>query len=151
MRDLIQGRSGVSYVSLSFPDGTFQGAYVAEDASIRFQDSRVTPDGTHIRRFATDGRRELLVIGEERSSYDPRKRTFYDLALAAKGPVWTSPYPFYKTHYTGITRTEAVRGQGGDIVAVLTVDFDVNELSRFLERIPLAGTRVVLFSDQDGT
>ena len=151
LRDLMQGRSGVSYVSLSFPDGTFQGAYVAEDASIRFQDSRVRPDGTHIQRFATDGRRELLSLGEERSSYDPRLRTFYDLALANKGPVWTSPYPFYKTHYTGMTRTEAVRGQGGDIVAVLTVDFDVNALSRFLERIPLGGTRVLLFSDEDGT
>lgn len=151
MRDLMQGRSGVAYVSLSFPDGTFQGAYLAEDASIRFQDSRVGPDGTIVKRFGTDGRRELLSLGEEHSSYDPRKRPFYDLALANVGPVWTSPYPFFKTHYTGITRTEALRGQGGDIVAVLTVDFDVNELSRFLERIPLAGTRVMLFSDADGT
>jgi serine/threonine protein kinase len=33
---------------------------------------------------------------------------------------------------------------------VLTVDFDVNELSRFLERIPLAGSRVLLYAS-DGT
>ncbi len=151
MRDLMQGRSGVAYVSISFPDGTFQGTYVDDDGSIRFQDSRVTAGGTHVVRFATDGRHELLALREERSSYDPRKRGFYDLALANPGPVWTNPYPFYKTHYPGITRTEAIRGQGGDIVAVLTVDFDVKELSRFLEHIPLAGTRVVLFSDEDGT
>ncbi|HTQ05701.1 MAG TPA: serine/threonine protein kinase [Polyangiaceae bacterium] len=151
MRDLMQGRSGVAYVSISYPDGTFQGTYVDEDGSIRFQDSRVTPGGTRVVRFATDGRRELTALREEHSNYDPRKRGFYDLALANPGPVWTNPYPFFKTHYPGVTRTEAVRGQGGDILAVLTVDFDVRELSRFLERIPLAGTRVVLFSDEDGT
>lgn len=150
MRDLMQGRPGVAYVSLSFPDGTFQATYVGDDGSIRFQDSRVTTGGTHIVRFSTDGRHGLVSLVEEQSSYDPRKRSFYALASASNGPAWTSPYPFFKTHYPGITRTEAVRAPNGDVRAVLTVDFDVKELSRFLEQIPLAGTRVLLFSD-DGT
>ena len=51
MLDLIKGRPGVTYVSVSFPDGTFQGAYLDTDGVIRFQDSRVFPDGTHVDRF----------------------------------------------------------------------------------------------------
>ena len=43
LRDLMQGRAGVSYISISFPDGTFQGAYRDRDGSIRFQDSRFSP------------------------------------------------------------------------------------------------------------
>ena len=150
LRDMLQGRAGVAYASISFPDGTFQGAYVHDDGSIRFQDSRVTPDGTHVRRYGTDDRHGLVELSQERSSYDPRERGFYLLAAASPGAAWTAPYPFFKTHYTGITRSEAVRAPDGGVSNVLTVDFDVNELSRYLERIPLDGSRILLYAD-DGT
>ena len=150
LRDMLQGRAGVAYTSISFPDGTFQGAYVYDDGSIRFQDSRVTPDGTRVIRYGTDDRSGLVELSQERSSYDPRQRGFYLLAAASHGTVWTAPYPFFKTHYTGITRAEAVRAPDGQVSAVLTVDFDVNELSRYLERIPLAGSRILLYAE-DGT
>src|SRR5215216_3918073 len=39
--DLIRARPGVAYASISFPDGTFQGAYVDKDGAVRFQESRV--------------------------------------------------------------------------------------------------------------
>jgi serine/threonine protein kinase len=149
LRDLVDGRAGIAYASLCFPDGTFQGAYVDTDGSVRFQDSRVEVGYTRVRRFATDGRGELRLLREERSSYDPRQRDFYRLAVASPGRVWTKPYPFFKTHYTGITHTEAVREPGGALRAVLTVDFDVNELSRYLDKMQLDGGRVVLFS-RDG-
>jgi serine/threonine protein kinase len=149
MRDMMQGRAGIAYVSVSFPDGTFQGAY-EEDGTVRFQDSRVEAGGTRVRRFSTDGREKLVPHSEERTSYDPRTREFYQLAVSSPGAVWTKPYPFYKTNYTGITRTRALRAPDGSVRAVLTVDFDVHELSRYLERIPLAGARVLLYAS-DGT
>lgn len=149
MRDLMQGRAGVAYVSISFPDGTFQGAYM-EEGTVRFQVSRVQPGGTLVRRFSTEGREKLVLRLEERTSYDPRAREFYRLAAGSPGAVWTKPYPFFKTSYTGITRTRALRSPDGAVKAVLTVDFDVNELSRYLERIPLAGSRVLMYAS-DGT
>jgi serine/threonine protein kinase len=149
MRDLLEGRAGVAYVSLCFPDGTFQGAYL-EQGHILFQDSRIEASGTRVRRFGTEGRTQLGLRVEERSNYDPRTRDFYRLALASPGAAWTRAYPFFSTHYTGITRTEAVRSPNGELRAVLTVDFDVNELSRYLEHVPLADSRVLLYSD-DGT
>lgn len=150
MRDLMQGRAGVAYVSLSFPDGTFQGGYVDTDGSLRFQDSRVGPSGTRVRRYDTDDRQRLALRSEETTSYDPRQRGFYTLAVGAKQAVWTKPYPFFKTHFTGITRAQALRDAAGNVRAVLTVDFDVNELSRALERVPIPGARVLLYAD-DGT
>src|SRR5690606_374837 len=79
--DLVQGRPGIAYVSASFPDGTFQGAYVDDDGTLRFQDSRVEPAGTRVRRYDFAEGGTLALRLEERTAYDPRERSFYRLAL----------------------------------------------------------------------
>ena len=151
LRDLMQGRAGVSYISMSFPDGTFQGAYRDRDGTIRFQDSRVMPQGTVTRRYTLLGHERLAPYLEEHTDYDPRTRDFYRLAVATPERVWTKPYPFFKTHYTGITRAEAVRDAGtGDVHAVITVDFDVTALSAILSRISVGGATTLLYA-HDGT
>ena len=133
LRDLMQGRPGVSYISISFPDGTFQGAYRDEDGAIRFQDSRVTAQGTIVKRYTLVGHERITPYYEERNSYDPRTRDFYKLAVSSGRRVWTKPYPFFKTHYTGITRAEPVFDPGSHALhAVITVDFDVTALSAVL-------------------
>ena len=151
LRDLMQGRPGVSYISISFPDGTFQGAYRDEDGSTRFQDSRVTPQGTVVKRYTLIGHERITPYYEERNSYDPRQREFYKLAVSSDQRVWTKPYPFFKTHYTGITRAEAVREPGSaNVHAVITVDFDVTALSAILRRTSMGGATTLLYT-HDGT
>src|SRR6478735_7739061 len=151
LRDLMQGRPGVAYISISFPDGTFQGAYRDQDGTIRFQDSRVTPEGTIVKRYTLIGHERIAPYFEERNSYDPRKRDFYALAVKSGQRVWTKPYPFFKTHYTGITRTEAVLEPNSSTVhAVITVDFDVTALSAVLSRTSMGGAATLLYA-HDGT
>jgi len=151
LRDLMQGRPGVSYISISFPDGTFQGAYRDEDGAIRFQDSRVTPQGTLVKRYTLIGHERLAPYFEEHTDYDPRTRAFYRLAVGSQQRVWTKPYPFFKTHYTGITRAEAVRDAStSDVHAVITVDFDVTALSAILSRTSMGGAATLLYT-QDGS
>jgi serine/threonine protein kinase len=153
LADLMHGRPGVAYVSASFPDGTFQGAYLDNDRTLRFQDSRVVAAGTEVRRFDFGPRGKLEPFAREQTRYDPRTRDFYQLAIARGGRVWTPPYPFYLTHYTGITRAEAVyTGSGADrrLHAVITVDFDVNVLSRHLHARENSGVRALLYAT-DGT
>ncbi|HEY1537478.1 MAG TPA: protein kinase, partial [Polyangiaceae bacterium] len=141
----------VSYISISFPDGTFQGAYRDDkDGALRFQDSRVTAQGTAVKRFSFLGHERIEPYLEEHTDYDPRTRPFYALAVAAGQRVWTKPYPFFKTHYTGITRAEAVFAGNDQLHAVITVDFDVSALSAILSRISLAGATTLLYSN-DGT
>jgi len=151
LRDLMQGRPGVSYISISFPDGTFQGAYRDEDGTIRFQDSRVTSQGTIVKRYTLIGHERIEPYYQERSSYDPRTREFYQLAVSSGKRVWTKPYPFFKTHYTGITRTEPVfESHSGAVHAVVTVDFDVMALSAVLSRTSMGGAATLLYT-HDGT
>ncbi|MDF3068131.1 MAG: hypothetical protein K0R38_3732 [Polyangiaceae bacterium] len=149
MLDLMQGRAGVAFVSISFPDGTFQGTQIDTDGVVRFQDSRVSAAGTRVRRYDYQGHGALTLWKEEASAYDPRQREFYQGAAAARTRVWTKPYTFYRTHYTGITRTAPVYLQVGSerrLHAVLTVDFDVNALSRLMRAGELPDMRTLLFT-----
>lgn len=150
LRRMIHGRPGASYISISFPDGTFEGAFVDEDRTVRFQVSRVLADSTEERVYDF-GEREQLTLREVRKSrYDPRTRPFYALALGTPGHVWTEPYAFARTGDTGITRTTALRMGGAKEHAVLTIDFDVRRLSPLLVRAEARPERPILF-DRDGT
>jgi len=147
--DVMQGHAGVAFASISFPDGTFQGSYVDTDGALRFQDSRVGQHDTHVRRYDYQGYDALRPLREETTAYDPRLRDFYALAAAERARIWTKPYPFYGTRYTGITRAAPVYLQKHgeqSLHAVLTVDFDVSELSHLLRSGELAGMRTLLFT-----
>jgi serine/threonine protein kinase len=153
LADLMNGRPGMAYVSVSYPDGTFQGAYQDDDGVIRFQDSRLDGADTRDRRYNLEASNTLRLQREERSKYDPRERAFYRLALERGARSWTAPYPFYRTHYTGVTRTEPVYAGAGAakrLLAVVTVDFDVNLLSTYLRGRQLPGMRALLYAS-DGT
>ncbi|HXS17171.1 MAG TPA: protein kinase, partial [Polyangiaceae bacterium] len=134
LKRLIMGRPGASYVSISFPDGTFEGAFVDEDGALRFQVSRILTGYTEERVYDYTARETLTLRELRKSNYDPRQRSFYKQAVLATHAVWTDPYPFARTGDTGITRTAAVRTEGPTPHAVLTIDFDVRRLSPLLKR-----------------
>jgi hypothetical protein len=154
LADLMRGRSGVTYVSLSYPDGTFQGSYIDDDGTLRFQDSRLHEVGsTHVRRYDLVKRDVLKLQREERSTYDPRTRLFYKLAAGTEQRAWTPPYAFFRTLQTGVTRVSAVfTGAGTErrLHAVATVDFDVLGLSSELDQHDVPGARSLLYT-QTGT
>ena len=153
LADLMQGRAGVTYISVSFSDGTFQGAYLDKNDVLAFQDSRVREHDTRVRRFAFSSPGMLTLLGEENTHYDPRRRSFYQLAERRGGRVWTEPYPFYLSHVTGITRARPLyreRAGARALHAVVTVDYDVQALSSFLGARALPGMRSVLYA-HDGT
>ena len=142
--DLLIGRGGVAWVSVSLPDGTFRAAYREGGGAPEVQESRVGPTGTLVRRFTVEGGR-LRPLREETTGYDPRQRAFYQLAVRAGARAWTEPYPFFGSHATGVTCVEPMYDAAGALTAVLTVDFDVGAMSSFIARAPIAGARTVVF------
>lgn len=151
--DLIVGRPGVSYASISFTDGTFRGAYLGEKRRVEVQESRITDAGTNVERFTIAGSK-LEKLRSETTDYDPRKRGFYQLAERIGARAWTEPYTFFRSFETGITCTEPVYspsppGPDKQLIAVLTVDFDVGALSSYVARPALDEARSVVFT-RDG-
>jgi len=153
MADLIVGRPGVSYASISFTDGTFRGAYLGEQRRVEVQESKITDQGTNVDRFTIDGAR-LAKFRSETTDYDPRRRGFYQLAERTGARAWTEPYTFFRSFETGISCTEPLYspsqpGPDQRLVAVLTVDFDVGALSSYVARPALDEARSVVFT-RDG-
>ncbi|HET9623644.1 MAG TPA: serine/threonine protein kinase [Kofleriaceae bacterium] len=150
IHDLVVGRPGVAFASISFPDGTFRGAYLEPDGKrVAVQESKLTAHGTARDRFAVAGG-ALSLLRHEIDDYDPRSRSFYRLAETARARVWTAPYTFFHTHETGITCAEPVFDDGGALRAVLTVDFNVGALSQYIARSPLEHARSIVYT-RDGT
>jgi len=199
IHDLVVGRPGVAYASISFPDGTFRGAYLDEQseatgggdpassaggaggraprgideqseatgagsgatsARVAVQESRLSGSGTDVQRFTVE-RGALVPLRRETTDYDPRRRGFYQLAEKTAARAWTEPYTFFASHETGITCTEPVYGAadaggpgptgsagsaGHALRAVLTVDFDVGALSRYVAQPALDQARSIVYT-----
>jgi serine/threonine protein kinase len=146
LHDLMAARPGIAFLSISFPDGTFRGAQYNATRTIEVQESTV--ESGEARWYAVvDGK--LQSLRTETHQYDPRKRGFYQLAVAKRARAWTDPYTFFKSHETGITCTEPLFDAMGNLQAVLTVDFDVGALSTFVARPALDQARSVVFT-KDG-
>lgn len=147
LHDLMAGRPGVAFLSISFPDGTFRGAQLTPDKKLEVQESTVVPA---VVRWYTVDNGVLKHARTEPHNYDPRTRGFYKLAADHKQRAWTEPYTFFKSHETGITCTEPVYNAAGELQAVLTVDFHVGALSSFVSRPALDQARTLVYTG-DGT
>ncbi len=150
LRDVVVARPGIAYTSLVFADGVFWGTFI-DDASreLRVHRSAVTASGTTRENFTFTGG-QPRVISSETSDYDPRTRPRYQHALTSRGRSWMPPRTFSSSHKTGLTVTEPVFAPDGAVRSVLTIDFDVAELSAFIGKAPLDGARTVVFT-ADGT
>ncbi len=143
LHDLMAGRPGIAFLSISFPDGTFRGAQLTPDRKLEVQESTVDPP---VARWFTVERGVLKPARTEPHNYDPRTRGFYQLAVKGRTRTWTEPYTFFKSHETGITCTEPVFDDHGELLAVLTVDFHVGALSSFVARPALDQARTVVYT-----
>ncbi|MBV8761259.1 MAG: protein kinase [Deltaproteobacteria bacterium] len=149
MRDLVIARPGVANVSLAWPSGRMRGTYIDNGGGeLRVQESVVGTSGTARTNYTFVG--GVHVESRETTTYDPRTRPHYTLATQTKQRVWMPPRTFFTSHKTGLTVTEPVYAASGELQSVLTVDFDVGELSSFIARPVFEGSRTVMFAG-DGT
>jgi serine/threonine protein kinase len=149
LHDLVVGRLGIVNISIAFPVGVMWGTFLdSATGELRSQESRVGDHETRRTNYGFEG--GIHVVNTETSTYDPRTRPHYTLAVQAKHRVWMPPHTFSTSHKTGLTVTEPVYEAGGSLVAVLTIDFDVEQLSASIGKPPIDGARTVVFA-ADGT
>ena len=150
LHDIVVGRP-VTNASIAFPIGvqwqTYRDRKNPKDT--RIQETRVGDQETTRTNYALiDG--EIKQLEVQTSDYDPRKRPYYVSAVEAKKRVWMEPRVFSSSGKTGVTVSEPVLDADGMVGAVLTLDYDVAELSDFIRQPPIAGARSVVFT-KDGT
>jgi adenylate cyclase len=145
-------------------DPDIQWVSYGEDATGRFMGA-TRLDGDTVLLNVSDPRDNRGVPREFRSDtlaphlrtppltepYDPRTRPWYERALAHPATViWMPPYVFAEG-VMGITAALDVRDRTGRVQGVLTVDFGLRGVARFLQTIRLERGGVVLVFDKGGT
>jgi two-component system cell cycle sensor histidine kinase/response regulator CckA len=92
----------------------------------------------------TDGERQVRMVYRDISfqpleqetsasdAYDPRKRPWYQKAVAENRIVWTDPYIFYTSQKPGITIAGPFFDPSGKLMGVVGVDIEIDQLSVFI-------------------
>jgi sigma-B regulation protein RsbU (phosphoserine phosphatase) len=169
---VLKANRGFSWVSYSDEAGSFVGAYRTPSGNLRVNLSRIVGGKTAMVEYdlvppgasgAVSGNGPGLASGsgsgpaddvwmlhreEADTGYDPRNRPFYAAARAAGHVVWPPPYIFYEQSVPGVTCAKPLYGKDGKLQGVLTVDFDLNMLSQFVQQLKISpNSRLFIMSD----
>src|SRR5262245_30510387 len=115
---------------------------------------RVIRNGPRGREVELTWRRpDYAIVKSEQDpadTYDPRARGWYRSAVERRGRVWTEPYIFFTSRKPGITVASAIIGKDGATEAVLGVDVELSDISRYLAGTSLLRGKSVYISTSEG-
>ena len=125
----------ISGAFVGFPDGAFR--FVSR-----------TDDGLNLRRIDTGPVRAVedlpidgdlgFGVGEPvETEYDPRTRPWFEQALESDESTWTDPYVFFASQQPGVTLSQAIRSDRGELLGVVGIDLSLEALTQFLDGLPL--------------
>ncbi|MBN2799051.1 MAG: hypothetical protein JXX28_07875 [Deltaproteobacteria bacterium] len=142
-----------TYVSLSTAGGDYSGARRVSASQIELRRQRRMPDGqvSRVDRYLEEGRWSAPVTGVD--DYDPRLRPFWGVAERAGEAAWTPVYLFVNKpwgEFPGVTRAVPIYDDQHALTGVLTVDFDLVDLSHFLGQIAPFDEGLTVLLDREG-
>jgi adenylate cyclase len=130
--------------------GRFMGAYRLADEQFILNVSDPRLNGGVPREFRADTLAPYVKTPPLSEPYDPRVRAWYQRAVAEPAAiVWMPPYVFAEG-VTGITAAGAVRDGSRQVLGVVTVDFTLAGIERFLDTIHIAPRSTVVLFDREG-
>src|SRR6478735_9027461 len=116
--------------------------------------TKVIRNGSRGREVERTWRRpDYAIVKSEQDpadTYDPRARDWYRFAVERRGRVWTEPYIFFTSRKPGITLASPIIGKDGATEAVLGVDIEISEISRYLAGTSLLRGKSVYISTSEG-
>jgi class 3 adenylate cyclase len=138
-------------------------AYVA-DPQGNFLMTRRMPDGsTHTKRIerrdttarVTWHRRnpqgEVIAVEDvEDDGYDPRLRPWYGGAVSTGRQYWSDVYIFFTDQKPGVTVSQPIITDNGELRGVLGLDIDLEQLSAFLAGLRIGRSGRAMIIDEAG-
>nr|HEX4312417.1 adenylate/guanylate cyclase domain-containing protein [Kofleriaceae bacterium] len=146
---VMRANPGFEWVTFGDEHGGFVGATRRRD-ELRINRSRVVGGETQVVELVVGDDDVLREAKRDINHYDPRTRPYYKQAVAAGKRVWTAPYIFFDEGVPGITCAAPVVGKDGALRGVVTVDFDLQILSKFVRGLQLSPHSVVFLTDASG-
>jgi len=153
LRTLMHGRQGLSFASFGMSDGRFLGAYMDDEGHLWLTERFVLDDGSApLKDYRIPAVGPPILAREvDDCGYDVRVRPFFEQARAGEQRIWTDPYVFFDSGVPGITCAEPYMGADGEFLGVLSVDFNLNDLSGFVAGLETVPSGRIFVYAEDGT
>ena len=157
----LEARPSLSYLSFGMPSGKYYHALRDRDGGLSVL--QLTPEDDGSRRLyefnvQPDGAPEVVRDIPQSKRTPPYDRPYYRAARDADEAIWTESYVFLGSGESldvpGVSRAVPVKQADNDSLAgVLTADFDLHALSRFLRNVTLGdeGFSFLVEVTSDGT
>jgi phosphoserine phosphatase RsbU/P len=148
----LEANPGMSWISYGDESGGFTGVQRTPENGLRVNQSRIVDGHTRLieHNVQPDGSWKLFRQDDD-SGYDPRARPYYQSAKKEGKLVWVPPYVFYNQQVPGISCATPVLDGTGKLRGVLSVDFDLNALSEFVDALSLSPNSLVFLFTPDET
>lgn len=149
---MLRTEPNLSWLSYSDAEtGRFMGAWRDEGGAIvlNTSDPRINNGLPQEERLMPDGSR-IPMSRDLEPGYDPRERDWFRQAVQAGEPVWSDIYQF-NSGESGITLSRPViSSRTQKVSGVLTADFSLQAIDRFLEQVGNDRQRVLILATPDG-
>lgn len=120
----------INLVSVGFADGEYVESQRLADGSLRVGRAGAETAGA-LELWESDARGNRTVLARSIPSYDPRKRPWYQRAVAAGRTVWSEPYALVSDGSFAIAASVPVHSKG-EFVGVATVDLALDSLGTLI-------------------
>ena len=89
----------------------------------------------------------------EKLDYDPRTRSWYQMAVQAKHLIWTDIYSFHlftgqNSSLPGITAAIPIYDNQQQLLGVLGIDLTINQLTQFINNLMVTKNSIIYITDQ---
>ncbi len=82
--------------------------------------------------------------------YDARERPWYQTAVEANGPVWSSIYPDFALPQLVLSAVKPVYSSTGTLLGVVGTDYSLDAIGTFLQNLQIGKTGEAFIIEQDG-
>lgn len=138
--------AAVSYAQI---DGTFTGVFKIGNDFLGSHRTIQADGKTLIESYHIEPNGHWTLSHQEIGDYDPRTRPFWQIGTAHPEGAWTEPYQFITTKARGYSY---VLGQkiNGAIAGYWSVDFQIDNLSQYLQSLSVGKEGTVFIVSNDG-
>ncbi|MEO0988240.1 MAG: ATP-binding protein, partial [Cyanobacteria bacterium J06639_14] len=145
----IQSYDSANTIQFGSQQGEYIGAGRLQDGTLTIKVAdRATQNAFQTYDADSQGRRATLLSAKP--DYDPRVRPWYRVAAETGETAWSPTYLMFSHRQLGLTLSEPVYDQAGQLLGVLGTDILLSEVSEFLEGVKIGQSGQVFILERSG-